>query len=54
MNISLQKPLHAAVKVQSGVRGPSMLHANISESPHTSVNIKLLESMNALQGNKFK
>ena len=52
MNISIQKSAHAAVKVQSAapVAGPSMVQANVSESPHTLVNVKLMD----FQGNETK
>ena len=52
VNISIQKSAHAAVKVQSAasVAGPSMVQANVSESPHTLVNVKLMD----FQGNETK
>ena len=44
MNISIQKSAHAAVNVQSAVPGPSVVKANILESPHTSVNVKFMKT----------
>ena len=48
VNIRIQK---SAVKVQSAASGPSMVTASVLESPHTSVNIKFMDTF---QGNESK
>ena len=46
--LSIQK---SAVKVQSAAPGPSIVTANVLESPHTSVNVKFMDTF---QGNETK
>ena len=48
VNISIQK---SAVKMQSAAPGPSIVTANVLESPHTSVNVKFMDTF---QGNETK
>ena len=53
MNISIQKSAHAAVNVQLAVPGPSVVKANILESPHTSVNVKFMKTFQVPYSGKF-
>ena len=48
VNISIQK---SAIKVQSAASGPSIVMANVLESPHTLVNVKFMDTF---QGNETK